>query len=240
MEFWASGGKEEIPRGLEIDKRVEEIAPAALAKCRVVAYYLMRDTNSTTHTHTLCTQTHTHKHTHACMHTHTHKHTQQHSLSLLNFSPYIHLHTHTNARTPACTHTHAHTHTATQSLSLPYMRLLFPDQFQRVCFVPVRCSVPDEAASSREPFCLCRFVKDGSTFVQALSLGSIQFCGFVRSAKLPPLSPNLKNPKPRVEVNMLTNETEEAPVSLAAGVQLLCVGFRGDVCLCVALSALNR
>ena len=120
---------------------------------------------------------------------------------------------------------------------VPYMRLLFTDQFQRVCFAPVRCSVCDDPASSREPFCLCRFVKDGSTFVQALSLGSIQFCGFVRSAKLPPLSPNLKNPKPRVEVNMLTNETEEAPVSLAAGVQLLCGGFRGDVCSCVALSA---
>ena len=66
-------------------------------------------------------------------------------------------------------------------------------------------------------------MKDGSTFVQALSLGSIQFCGFVRSAKLPPLSPNLLDPKPRVAVVMQTNETEEAPVSLAAGVELFCV-----------------
>nr|KAG5710257.1 hypothetical protein BaRGS_008973 [Batillaria attramentaria] len=60
------------------------------------------------------------------------------------------------------------------------------------------------------------FVKDGSTFVQALSLGSIQFCGFVRSAKLPPLSLRL-DPRPRVEINMLTSDQEDAPVTLAAG-----------------------
>ncbi|XP_076440742.1 glycogen debranching enzyme-like isoform X2 [Babylonia areolata] len=60
------------------------------------------------------------------------------------------------------------------------------------------------------------FVKDGSTFVQALALGSIQFCGFVRSAKLPAMSPKL-NPKVRTEKNMITGEEEEAPVSMAAG-----------------------
>ena len=79
---------------------------------------------------------------------------------------------------------------------------------------------------------VCRFVKDGSTFVQALSLGSIQFCGFVRSARLPPLSCNL-DPKPRVEVNMQTNLSEEAPVSLAAGEEhVLCVCVCGK-CACV-------
>lgn len=60
------------------------------------------------------------------------------------------------------------------------------------------------------------FVKDGSTFVQALALGSIQFCGYVRSAKLPPMSPKLI-PKLRTERNMQTGEEEEAPVSMAAG-----------------------
>ncbi|XP_070195748.1 glycogen debranching enzyme-like isoform X2 [Littorina saxatilis] len=68
------------------------------------------------------------------------------------------------------------------------------------------------------------FVKDGSTFVQALSMGSTQFCGFVRSAKLPLLSPNL-DPKPRTEVSMLTNEVEEAPVSMAAGLPHFAAGF---------------
>ena len=68
-------------------------------------------------------------------------------------------------------------------------------------------------------------MQDGSTFVQALALGSTQFCGFVRSARLPPLSPNLKDPKPRVEVNLRTNQVEEAPISLAAGISftLICV-----------------
>ena len=61
-------------------------------------------------------------------------------------------------------------------------------------------------------------MKDGSTFVQALALGSTQFCGYVRSAKLPPLSPYL-DPKPRTEVVMSTGEVEEAPVSMAAGWQ---------------------
>lgn len=60
------------------------------------------------------------------------------------------------------------------------------------------------------------FVKDGSTFVQALALGSVQFCGYVRSAKLPQLSGRLI-PKPREETVIATGITEQAPVSLAAG-----------------------
>ncbi|KAL8625730.1 hypothetical protein ACOMHN_044005 [Nucella lapillus] len=67
------------------------------------------------------------------------------------------------------------------------------------------------------------FVKDGSTFVQALALGSIQFCGYVRSAKLPPMSPKL-NPTFRKEKNMLTGEEEEAPVSMAAGLPHFAAG----------------
>ena len=64
-------------------------------------------------------------------------------------------------------------------------------------------------------------MRDGSTFVQALALGSTQFCGFVRSARLPPLSQSLHEPKPRTEVNVKSGLTEEAPVSLAAGVFVL-------------------
>lgn len=68
------------------------------------------------------------------------------------------------------------------------------------------------------------FVREGSTFVQALSLGSIQFCGFVRSARLPPLAPKL-DPKPRMEIVMNTSEQEEAPVSMAAGLPHFVSGF---------------
>lgn len=41
-----------------------------------------------------------------------------------------------------------------------------------------------------------RFVAQGSDFVKALSLCSVQFCGTVKSALLPPLSPSLLHPQP--------------------------------------------
>ncbi|KAK6188701.1 hypothetical protein SNE40_004828 [Patella caerulea] len=61
------------------------------------------------------------------------------------------------------------------------------------------------------------FIRDGSTFVQALAMGSVQFCGFVKTSKLPPLSPNLEKPKPRIEVEKSSGKEQEAPLSLAAG-----------------------
>ncbi|KAL4235669.1 hypothetical protein ACF0H5_004064 [Mactra antiquata] len=63
------------------------------------------------------------------------------------------------------------------------------------------------------------FVADGSTFVQALSMGSVMFCGFVKDALLPFLSPYLDAPKPPTRA-VETKEgpvKEEACLSLAAG-----------------------
>ncbi|KAL8586750.1 hypothetical protein ACOMHN_061263 [Nucella lapillus] len=63
---------------------------------------------------------------------------------------------------------------------------------------------------------LSPFVRDGSTFVQALALSYTQFLGYVRTARLPPLSPHLC-PAPRSETFLITGEKEQAPVSLASG-----------------------
>lgn len=56
-----------------------------------------------------------------------------------------------------------------------------------------------------------RFIQDGSTFVQMLSLGSLQFCGYVKNAKLPKLSLTMKSTTPNVDV--------DHPLSLAAGMK---------------------
>lgn len=66
----------------------------------------------------------------------------------------------------------------------------------------------------------CSFIRDGSTFVQALAMGSVQFCGFVKTSMLPPLSPDLAAPPARKEVDLKTGEEIEATLSLAAG--MLC------------------
>ncbi|ESO94506.1 hypothetical protein LOTGIDRAFT_215487 [Lottia gigantea] len=69
------------------------------------------------------------------------------------------------------------------------------------------------------------FVRDGSTFVQALSMGSVQFCGFVKSSKLPTLSPNLAPPKVRTEIDITSKDEFEASLSLAAGFPHFASGY---------------
>ncbi|CAG9760960.1 unnamed protein product [Ceutorhynchus assimilis] len=63
---------------------------------------------------------------------------------------------------------------------------------------------------------MSNFVKNGSTFVKGLSLGSLQFGAYIRSANLPVLSPNLAPPKPPTRKNE-NGEIVQACVTLSAG-----------------------
>ena len=51
--------------------------------------------------------------------------------------------------------------------------------------------------------------------MKILALGAIQFCGYVKNAKLPPLSPQLEPPKPPLDED--DSEKLEGTLSLAAG-----------------------
>lgn len=64
---------------------------------------------------------------------------------------------------------------------------------------------------------MSEFIQDGSTFVHMLSLGSLQFCGFVKNAKLPKLSEFVKSTTPKVDV--------DHPLSLAAGFPHFASGY---------------
>ncbi|XP_049823584.1 glycogen debranching enzyme isoform X4 [Aethina tumida] len=68
------------------------------------------------------------------------------------------------------------------------------------------------------------FVENGSSFVKALALGSVQLTGFVKSAKLPNLSPKLKPPKPPTRTND-RGEDEESCVTLSAGLPHFSTGY---------------
>lgn len=61
-----------------------------------------------------------------------------------------------------------------------------------------------------------RFISQGSDFAKALSLCSVQFCGIVKSAVMPPLSPNLSSPQPPV-VTDGSGSTKQMSVTIAAG-----------------------
>lgn len=60
------------------------------------------------------------------------------------------------------------------------------------------------------------FVRRGSKFVQALSLGSIQFAAHIKSADLPKLSPNINQPRPPTRKDE-NGEELQVCVSLSAG-----------------------
>ncbi|KAK8737367.1 hypothetical protein OTU49_004452 [Cherax quadricarinatus] len=68
------------------------------------------------------------------------------------------------------------------------------------------------------------FVAQGSDFVKALGLCSVQFCGIVRSALLPQLSPNLALPQPPV----VSDESEgqiQLSSTIAAGLPHFSIGY---------------
>ena len=70
------------------------------------------------------------------------------------------------------------------------------------------------------PFVYCRFVQDGSVFIQALAMGSVIVCGYAKGASLPPLSPNLAEPKAptrTIEDEEGNEKKIEVCTSLAAG-----------------------
>lgn len=59
-------------------------------------------------------------------------------------------------------------------------------------------------------------MKNGSTFVKGLSMGSLQFGGVIKSSDLPQLSPNLAPPKPPTKKNEKGDDVQQC-VTLSAG-----------------------
>ncbi|KAK4875160.1 hypothetical protein RN001_011582 [Aquatica leii] len=66
---------------------------------------------------------------------------------------------------------------------------------------------------------LSNFVKNGSTFVKGLSLGTVQLAAVIKSANLPRLSPKLAEPTP------VTKEGKQSCVTLSAGLPHFSVGY---------------
>ncbi|ELU10759.1 hypothetical protein CAPTEDRAFT_167427 [Capitella teleta] len=84
-------------------------------------------------------------------------------------------------------------------------RYLIPCYFDAL-ISGIFCLVEEVAWAKLSPF-----VRNGSSFTRALSLGSLQFCSHVRTALLPVLSPHLRPPVPPLAFK------EQACVSMAAG-----------------------
>lgn len=70
---------------------------------------------------------------------------------------------------------------------------------------------------------MSEFVRKGSSFVRLLSMGSLQFISFVKSAPLPNLSPNCNKPRP-LTINHGGSIIQACP-SLAAGLPHFSVGI---------------
>lgn len=64
-------------------------------------------------------------------------------------------------------------------------------------------------------------MKNGSTFVRDLVLGSVQMAAYIKTADLPTLSPNLSPPKPPTRKND-NGEEIQACLTLSAGMYRSC------------------
>ncbi|XP_074640295.1 glycogen debranching enzyme-like [Tubulanus polymorphus] len=64
---------------------------------------------------------------------------------------------------------------------------------------------------------MSKFVQESSSFVQSLSLATLQFCGTVKTAPLPKLSPNLATPLPPTTVHEETGKREQSCITISAG-----------------------
>ncbi|GAB1601007.1 glycogen debranching enzyme-like isoform X1 [Argonauta hians] len=69
------------------------------------------------------------------------------------------------------------------------------------------------------------FVQEGSSFIQALALGSIQVCGFVKNAELPPLAEELDSPRPNVLYVDDKGKKHQDCLSMSAGLPHFSSGF---------------
>lgn len=72
---------------------------------------------------------------------------------------------------------------------------------------------------------MSEFIVEGSSFVQALALGSIQFCGFVKHAELPPLADDIHEPRPKTLYTDEKGRKHLDVLSLAAGLPHFASGF---------------
>ncbi|KAK8402202.1 hypothetical protein O3P69_001357 [Scylla paramamosain] len=84
-------------------------------------------------------------------------------------------------------------------------------------------SLPASSPSSNRGIDFVEFISEGSNFVKALGF-VVQFCGTVKSALLPPLSPNLRDPKPPSFTDGSGNQIQLS-ATIAAGLPHFSVGY---------------
>lgn len=72
---------------------------------------------------------------------------------------------------------------------------------------------------------MSNFVKNGSTLVRELALGSVVLGGYVPGAHLPPLSRQLTPPQPPYQIDEKTNARQETCTTISAGLPHFAAGY---------------